>query len=210
MAHSKTAKQLAIGLQLCTHIACFVPLLWLFFAIPAGTLGGDPVKELIHFLGTGALRILLLCLAVSPLVKFLKQAPLMRLRRPLGLWAFIWASLHIFAWLAFDLIYDWSLIIEEVTQRTYIVVGFVAWLLLLMLSISSIPKLLRGMGKQWTKLHGSIYLIILLVCLHFWWSVKSGWIEPSIYFSLAVLLLVLRKKKIITWIKSFKSNQTNT
>lgn len=206
MARSKTVKHLAIALRLCAHIACFLPLLWLFFAIPAGTLGGDPVKELIHFLGIGALRILLLCLAVSPLVKLLKQAPLMSLRRPLGLWAFTWASLHIFSWLAFDLAYDWPLIIEETTKRTYIVLGFIAWLLLFILSVSSIPKLVRNMGKQWTKLHGSIYLIILLVCLHFWWSVKSGWIEPAIYFSLAVLLLLVRKKKLIAWIKSFKSS----
>ena len=154
------AQYFNVGLRIAVHIGCFLPLLWLFFAVPAGALGGDPVKELIHFLGLGALRLLLLTLVISPLAKLLRSGQLMRLRRPFGLWCFVWASAHVFCWLAFDLAYDWVLIGEEIVKRNYIVVGFIAWLLLLMLAVTSLPALLRLMGKNWNLLHGSIYLII--------------------------------------------------
>lgn len=187
--------RLARGLQLFTHLGAAAPLLWLVGAIPAGALGGDPVKELIHFLGMGALRLLLLTLAVTPLAKGLRYGQLLRLRRPLGLWCFAWASLHFMTWLALDLGFTWGLIGSELVKRTYILLGFVAWLLLLALAVTSIPRLLRAMGRNWKILHRSIYLIAGLVCVHFWWSVKSGWLEPAIYLALAALLVALRLGK---------------
>ncbi|WP_439135049.1 protein-methionine-sulfoxide reductase heme-binding subunit MsrQ [Pseudomaricurvus sp.] len=192
----RPGRKVSVTLRCLVHIGALLPLLWLFWAVPQGLLGADPVKELIHFLGMGALRLLLLTLCVSPLAKWLKFGLLMRLRRPLGLWCFVWASLHFSTWLALDLAFDWSLIGEELIKRTYILVGFVALLLLLALAITSTPRILRAMGRNWKKLHSSIYLITVLACVHFWWSVKSGWIEPAIYFAFAVGLLWLRRKNI--------------
>ncbi|WOX06790.1 protein-methionine-sulfoxide reductase heme-binding subunit MsrQ [Microbulbifer pacificus] len=190
-------------LQIGVHIGALLPLLWLFYAINAGRLGGDPVVELIHYLGMGTIRLLLLTLLVSPLAKSLRFGQLNRLRRPLGLWCFVWASLHFSAWLALDLGLDWSLIGEELVKRTYILLGFTCWLILLALAITSIPALLRKMGKNWKKLHGLLYVAVLLACWHFWWSVKSGWIEPAIYLVVALLLLLWRKNSVIRWMKSF-------
>lgn len=193
----RPGKKTSLTLRIVVHVGAFLPLLWLFWAVPQGALGADPVKELIHFLGMGALRLLLLTLCVSPLAKALKFGLLVRLRRPLGLWCFVWASLHFVTWLALDLGFDWSLIGEELVTRTYIVVGFVALFLLLALAVTSIPKILRSMGKNWKKLHRTIYLIVVLASIHFWWSVKSGWIEPAIYLSLALFLLYLRRRTIL-------------
>lgn len=197
-------KNAAILLQIGVHLGALAPLLWLFFAISDGRLGGDPVKELIHYLGMGTIRLLLLTLLVSPLAKFLHFGQLNRLRRPLGLWCFTWATLHFSAWLALDLGLDWSLIGEELVKRTYILLGFSAWLILLALAITSIPAVLRKMGRNWKKLHGLLYVVVLLACWHFWWSVKSGWIEPAIYFSVAILLLVWRRESLGRWLKSFR------
>ncbi|MCK7598689.1 sulfoxide reductase heme-binding subunit YedZ [Microbulbifer sp. CAU 1566] len=191
-------------LQLAVHIGALLPLLWLFVAINQGRLGGDPVKELIHYLGMGSIRLLLLTLLVSPLAKSLQFGQLNRLRRPLGLWCFTWASLHFCTWLALDLGLDWSLIGGELVKRTYILLGFSAWLILLAQAITSIPALLRKMGKSWKKLHGLLYVVVLLACWHFWWSVKSGWIEPAIYFAIAVCLLVWRRAAVARWARSFK------
>lgn len=196
-------KSLATVLQVGVHLGALAPLLWLFYAINAGHLGGDPVKELIHYLGMGTLRLLLLTLLVSPLARVLHYGQLNRLRRPLGLWCFTWASLHFSAWLALDLGLDWSLIGSELIERTYILVGFSAWLILLALAVTSIPALLRRMGKRWKKLHGLLYVAVLLGCWHFWWAVKSGWIEPAIYLTLACLLLLWRKGSIARWLRSF-------
>lgn len=197
-------KAFAALLQIGVHLGALLPLLWLFYAINAGHLGGDPVVELIHYLGMGTIRLLLLTLLVSPLAKSLNFGQLNRLRRPLGLWCFVWASLHFSTWLALDLGLDWSLIGEELVERTYILLGFTAWLILLALAITSIPALLRKMGKNWKKLHGLLYVAVLLACWHFWWSVKSGWIEPAIYLAVALLLLVWRRASVKRWIKSWR------
>ncbi|WP_226666644.1 protein-methionine-sulfoxide reductase heme-binding subunit MsrQ [Microbulbifer aggregans] len=197
-------KPLALALQVAVHIGAALPLLWLFYAINAGRLGGDPVVELIHYLGLGTLRLLLLTLLISPLARWLGYGQLNRLRRPLGLWAFAWASLHFSAWMALDLGFDWSLIGSELVKRTYILLGFSAWLMLLALAITSLPALMRRMGKSWKKLHRLLYVVVLLACWHFWWSVKSGWIEPAIYLCVALLLLLWRREGVSRWLRSFK------
>lgn len=194
----KAGKNTSLLLRIFVHVGALLPLLWLYWAVPQGLLGADPVKELIHYLGMGALRLLLLTLCVSPLAKALKFALLVRLRRPLGLWCFVWAALHFTVWLSLDLGFDWKLIGEELVTRTYIVLGFVALLLLLALAVTSIPRILRSMGRSWKKLHRTIYLIAVLTCIHFWWSVKSGWIEPAIYLSIALFLLWLRRSAILS------------
>ena len=188
--------RLAGVLHVAVHVGALLPLLWLIIAVPRGALGGDPVVELIHFLGLGALRLLLLTLLISPLAESLKFGRLLRLRRPLGLWCFTWASLHFVAWLSLDLGFAWSLIGEEIVKRTYILIGFTVWVILSALAITSIPKLMRAMGKRWKQLHRWIYPAVLLACIHFWWSVKSGWIEPCSYLAIAVFLLWLRRRKL--------------
>lgn len=193
----KNLKPYAISAQVAVHLGAALPIVWLFIAIPQGLLGGDPIKELTHFLGMGAIRLLILSLCITPLVKQFKLGPFMRLRRPLGLWCFVWASLHFATWMALDLGLMWHLIGEELIKRTYIVVGFIAWLLLFALALTSLPALMRKMGKYWRKLHRTVYGISLLVCLHFYWSVKSGWLEPAIYAAIIVLLLLPRRKNLL-------------
>lgn len=184
-------------LRALVHLASLGFLLWLGYAVPAGLLGGDPVQGLTHYLGKGALRLLLLTLLVSPLAKRLRQGQLVKLRRPLGLWCATWALLHFMVWLGLDLQFEWRLIGGELVKRTYIVLGASALLLLLALAITSIPALLRLMGPSWQKLHNWIYAVALLVPIHFWWSVKSGWLEPFIYLLLACTLLAARRDKLL-------------
>jgi sulfoxide reductase heme-binding subunit YedZ len=174
-------------------VFAFLPLLWLYAAVTQDRLGGEPLQAIEHYLGMGALRLLLLCLCITPLAKALKNGRLLRLRRPLGLWCFAWASCHFAVWIVFDLQFFWHLIGEEIVKRNYILVGFSAWLILLVLAVTSIPKILRSMGSAWKKLHHWIYLVAILAPLHFLWSVKSGVIEPLIYFAIALILLFFRR-----------------
>ncbi|MFQ2270118.1 protein-methionine-sulfoxide reductase heme-binding subunit MsrQ [Aeromonas enteropelogenes] len=191
-----TARHITL-LRALVHLGALGFLLWLGFAIPAGRLGGDPVPELIHYLGKGALNLLLLTLLVSPLAKRWRQGLLIKLRRPLGLWSLAWALLHFMAWLGLDLQFDWGLIAGELVKRSYIVVGLVALLLLIALGITSLPALQRVMGPAWQKLHNWVYAIALLVPVHYWWSVKSGWLEPLIYVALACALLLPRRDRLL-------------
>lgn len=193
-------KALALSLRILVHLICAGLLVWLYFAAVNGALGGEPVEALIHFLGIGALRLLLLTLAVSPLVKLLKFGQLNKLRRPLGLWCFVWASLHFAGWLWLDLGLDWSLIGEELIKRSYIVLGFICWFTLFLLAITSLPLLVRKLGKRWKVLHAWIYPVAIVACVHFWWSLKSGWIEPAIYLAIFTVLILLRRKKALGFI----------
>jgi len=189
-------KTSALVLHSGVHLGALLPLVWLFWAVPAGELGGDPVEELIHFLGLGALRLLILSLLISPLVTHFHYAALFKLRRPLGLWAYTWASLHFFAWLAFDLAFEWGLITEEIIKRRYILLGFSLWLMLSALAFTSLPRLMRAMKRKWQKLHWWIYPAAIMGCIHFWWSLKSGWVEPAVYLLITLVLIGWRKKKL--------------
>ena len=181
-------------------IAVLAALPWLF--VLSGTYTGDPVKELIHYYGMGALRLLLLTLLISPLASWLSFGQLNRLRRPLGLWSAAWASTHLVLWLWLEEAWDIGLIVSEIGHRWYILLGMVGWAVLVVLSLTSLPKLIKRMGKQWKVLHGAIYPVSIVVCIHFWLSLKSGWIEPAIYTGMALVLLLVRKQKVSRWVKS--------
>lgn len=196
----------ALLLRVSVHLVACALLIWLTFAAVSGRLGGEPVEAIIHYLGIGALRLLLLTLLISPLAKLTGFGQLNKLRRPLGLWCFAWASLHFSAWLWLDLALDWSLIGGELVKRTYIVLGFICWLVLLVLAVTSLPPLVRKLGKRWKVLHAWIYPISILACVHFWWSLKSGWIEPAIYLGLFLILLSFRKAKLMNFARQLKRN----
>lgn len=182
------------------HLACGLPLLWLWAQVVSGAAGGDPVQYLIHFLGMGILHTLALTLLVSPLARWRRWPWLIRTRRLLGLWCFVYAVLHVAAFAAFDLLFDWALLLSEIVKRPYIIVGMMAWLILLALAVTSTRAMQRRLGRRWQSLHRWIYLVAVLGPVHFWWSVKSGNWEPALY--LAGFLLLLWPRRPASWRKS--------
>ncbi len=184
-----------IILKVFINLAALLPVINLYFLAFADELGADPV-EVIHFTGIGSLNLLLLTLCVSPLAQFFKQGYLLQTRRLLGLYAFTYALLHLLNFLAFEVQFDGVLFISEVIERPYITVGMVAFLILAALAITSLNKLKRKMGKSWQRLHNLTYLLVILVTVHFYWSVKSESISPLFYFLLCFVLLAFRCKKL--------------
>ena len=182
-------------LKAVIHLVSLWVVITLYWQAINDTLGGDPVKEVIHTTGMGALNLLLLSLLVSPLAKRLKAGWLMRVRRLLGLYCFFYALLHLTSYAAFELQFDFSLLASEIIDRPYITVGMVAFTVLLALAITSPNALKRKLGRSWQKLHNWVYLVAILVPVHFWWSVKSDISEPLVYFTAAGLLLFWRRSK---------------
>lgn len=89
--------------------------------------------------------------------------------------------------------FEVQLILADVMKRPYTTVGFSAFILLFLLTITSTNKMVQRLDKRWKKLHQSIYLIIILVIVHFYWQAKSSMdIEPMIYGLIALLLLGFR------------------
>ncbi|GGO68883.1 protein-methionine-sulfoxide reductase heme-binding subunit MsrQ [Bowmanella pacifica] len=168
-----------------------------FYQAATDQLGGDPVEALLHFTGISAFNLLLLCLSVSPLAKWLRASPLMQLRRLLGLYAFTFACLHLLSFVMFELQLEWQLLMTEIIKRPYITVGFSAWVILLLLAATSTKAMQRRLGKQWQKLHNWVYLAGPLIALHYIWSVKSDIFQPVVYIGLLAILLFCRKDKFI-------------
>lgn len=178
------------------HLACLAPLAWLAWRVWAvlggadvDALGAEPVVAMEHELGIGALRLLLLTLAITPLRQLGGWSALLRFRRMLGLYAFVYASLHFAVWLALDLVGDFSQVATEIARRPFITVGFLAWLLLVPLAVTSTRGWMQRLGRNWGRLHKAIYAIAALAVLHFWWIVKSDWREPALYAGILALLL---------------------
>ncbi len=183
-------------LKVLIHLGALIPLVNLYFLAFNDKLGADPVESVIHFTGIGAFNLLLITLSVTPIAQITKQGYLFNVRRLLGLYAYTYALFHLVNFLSFEIQFDGALFISEVWKRPYITIGMVAFFLLTALSITSINKLKRKMGKSWQQLHNVSYIIILLVAIHFYWSVKSELTSPLFYFAMAIMLLLFRYKKI--------------
>ncbi|WXT99650.1 MAG: Protein-methionine-sulfoxide reductase heme-binding subunit MsrQ [Catillopecten margaritatus gill symbiont] len=166
------------------------PFLGLAFDAFAGNLI-DPIEEITNPTGQWALRFLLLSLAITPLNKLLPFS-IIKYRRMIGVFSFFYACLHLSIFLI-DQQFSVEFILEDVMKRPYITLGFSAFILLFLLAMTSTHKMMRRLGKYWKKLHKTIYLIVILVVVHFYWQVKSSMdIEPMIYSLIALLLLSFR------------------
>ena len=189
MVLKKSFKPIIRGLA---HLACLTPFLLYTYRSYAEKLGADPIAELTHGTGLWALRFLLLCLAMTPLRLLFAQSWPIQYRRMLGLYAFFYASVHFCIYLFLDLGLYWSQIIDDIIKRPFITVGFLAWLCMLPLAITSTRAWIKRLGKRWLQLHRLIYLIGLFAILHFLWLVKSDLREPAVYAGIFIILMTIR------------------
>ncbi|MEH5099386.1 protein-methionine-sulfoxide reductase heme-binding subunit MsrQ [Atlantibacter hermannii] len=193
------AKQV-IWLKVALHLAAFLPFLWLFWAASQGYFSADPAKDIQHFTGRMALKLLLATLLVAPLARYAKQPLLIRTRRLLGLWCFAWASLHLTSYALLELgINNVALLGQELVSRPYLTLGIVSWVILLALAVTSPQIMQRKLGRRWQTLHNFVYLVAILAPIHYMWSVKTLSPQPLIYAALAAGLLALRYKKFRQW-----------
>lgn len=193
------AKQIS-WLKVILHLTAFLPFVWLFWVVNQGAFSADPAKDIQHFTGRVALKLLLATLLVSPLTRYAKQPLLIRVRRLLGLWCFTWASLHLTSYALLELgISNVALLGQELVSRPYLTLGIVSWLILLALAMTSPQAMQRKLGRNWQKLHNFVYLVAILAPIHYMWSVKTLSPQPLIYAALAAVLLTLRYKKFRQW-----------
>ncbi|RKQ40450.1 protein-methionine-sulfoxide reductase heme-binding subunit MsrQ [Enterobacter sp. R1(2018)] len=194
-----TAKQIT-WLKVILHLAAFLPFIWLFYAASQGLFSADPAKDIQHFTGRMALKLLLATLLVTPLARYAKQPLLIRTRRLLGLWCFAWATLHLVSYSLLELgIDNLRLLGQELVTRPYLSLGIISWLVLLALAATSTQKAQRKLGSRWQKLHNFVYLAAILAPIHYLWSVKIISPQPLLYALGAFILLALRYKKFRQW-----------
>ena len=178
--------------------ACLVPLglLTLQGFGYLGGLGPNPPETVLNTCGKTGLNLLVLTLCVSPIRRSTGINRLVSLRRPLGLFAFFYLTLHFLTYLLLDRGFLWdastalSTLGVDIAERPYITVGFTALMLLIPLAVTSTRGMQRRLGRKWAKLHRLVYVVAVLGLVHYYWQVKSDldFAEPLLYaFLLAVL-----------------------
>ena len=175
-----------------------IPFIWLLLKVFQNDLGPDPAQALSIETGEWALRFLLLTLAITPFRQIFRVAEIARLRRMVGLFAFFYASIHFLSWMAFILGFRWLAIAEELVERPYITVGFLAYVILFLLGVTSTNSMVRRLGKNWKRLHKFVYAASILAIVHLLWILRTDVTEAVIYGVLLAILLgyrIFRKLK---------------
>lgn len=175
--------------------------LWLAGLAPAaalcadaltGGLGANPIEETLHRMGWWALFLLVCTLAITPVRRVTGFHGLVRYRRLIGLFAFFYGTMHLLSYVVLDQFFAWRYILEDITERPFITVGFLAWLVLLALAVTSTKGWIRRLGKRWQRLHRLVYVAALAGGVHYLWKVKADELEPLVFLAVIAGLLGAR------------------
>ncbi len=179
-------------LQILTHIAALLPLAILAWDFTQDQLTANPIQEITLRTGTYSLVLLVLSLACTPVGTVFGLKWVLLLRRTLGLYGLMYASLHFLNFIGLDYGFDFNLLREDVFGKGYIWVGFVALLVLLPVAVTSTKGWVKRLGRNWERLHWLVYPAALLSVAHFVLLVKVDMREPLLYGTVVVLLLIVR------------------
>lgn len=176
------------------NVAAAIPLMWLLWDMAAGNLSVNPIDDITDRTGKAAIILLLLSLACTPAHIVAGWRQPIQVRKALGLWAFAYATFHLLNFVGNDYLFDVQMILRDgIATKPFVVVGFLAFLLLIPLAITSTRGWMRRMGRKWKTLHNLVYVIAPLAVVHFLWLAKAAedW-EPLLYGAIVALLLLVR------------------
>ncbi|GIS91575.1 MAG: protein-methionine-sulfoxide reductase heme-binding subunit MsrQ [Pseudomonadota bacterium] len=177
------------------HAALASPAVLLALAWQYGQLGVDPEKTLIWETGIWTFNLLILVVLMPRIARWADWPAVIGCRRAVGLWAFAYATTHLGFFVIFLLGWDMARLGSEIVDRPYILVGFNAWLVLVLMAATSTRGWVRRLGKRWKRLHGLIYAALALAAVHYLLMIRSDWGWPVAYASIALLLVGLRVLK---------------
>jgi sulfoxide reductase heme-binding subunit YedZ len=173
-------------------VLALVPLAGLVFIVLTGRTSANPAEDILLTTGIWALRFLLTTLAITPLRRLTGWNVLIQYRRMLGLFAFFYATVHLFSYIAFDRVFVVNEILADVAKRPFITAGMAAFLCMLPLAVTSTKGWIRRLGRRWQTLHRLVYVSAFAACLHFVWKVKVVIGEPVYYAAILAALLAFR------------------
>lgn len=181
-------------LRVVVHIGVWGPLLSLVWRYFTADLGTDPVTTINNVTGRTAMILLLLCLSATPLYVIFNFRSAIKVRRALGLYAFMYAGLHFLNFIVLDYAFDLQFILDDgIPKKPYILVGLTALILLVLLALTSTKGWMKRLKRNWTRLHWLIYPIGVLVIIHFFWQAKAAEkFEPLVYGTVLAILLLVR------------------
>ncbi len=199
-------------LQIAMHVYAWSVLVILVFKLITNDLSANPIQELEQRTGRHAITLLILSLACTPLNMLFGWRELLKRRRALGLYAFMYATIHVIIFFNLDYGLAWSLIAQTIFEKPYIVVGLTGFLLLIPLAATSFDVWKKRLGKTWKRIHQMVYLIVPLLLLHYAWSKKGDLFglqgeitRPLIYIAVAAILLIMRIPPVRRFLASLPS-----
>jgi len=199
-------------LQIIVHLGAWYPLAHLLYDYLAGNLSVNFIQDLQQRTGRTAITLLMLTLSCSPLNTLFQWREPIKRRRALGLYTFMYATLHMLIFVDLDFGLAWSLILQTIFEKPYIVVGMTTFLMLMLLAMTSFDVWKQRMGKNWKRLHKLIYFIGGLAVLHYAWSKKGDLftlsgdiIRPLLYALVLTLLLLFRIPAVRRWIVALRT-----
>ena len=179
------AKQLLFAL-------CMLPITWLIYRVATNGAGANPQEYLIRATGDWTLRFVCIVLAVTPLRTITKTPQLARFRRMVGVFVYFYVVVHLLSYSWFDMGFDVAEIARDIAKRPFILVGFLAFVLLTPLAATSFNAAIKTLGaKRWQLLHKLVYVISGLGLLHFFWmrAGKNNFAEVFVYAAIIAVLL---------------------
>ena len=174
-------------------LACLLPVFLLGWRGVNGTLSANPISDITLETGIWTLRLVVLTLVITPLRKISGWHSLSKVRRMFGLFAFFYGSLHFLTYIWLDQFFDWNGIVQDISKRRFITIGFASFVLMIPLAITSTQKMIRRLGgRRWDLLHRLIYATAVGGIIHYIWLVKVFTYRQMAYLTTIVLLLALR------------------
>jgi sulfoxide reductase heme-binding subunit YedZ len=179
-------------------ILSLLPLIRLIWLGMHDDLGANPVEFITRSTGTWALVFLCITLAMTPLRLLTDSAIWIKMRRMFGLFCFFYALLHFLIWIWLDQNFDVPAMMKDVIDRPFITMGFISFVFLIPLALTSNQWSLRSLGKNWGLLHRLVYIIAFTAIAHYWWhkAGKNDLGTVSIYGLVILLLLAFRIPKV--------------
>ena len=158
----------------------------------SGQLSANPIEDILDRFGNWGIRFIMITLAVTPLRRMTGWNWLVRFRRMFGLFTFFYVLMHFATWLILDQGLLLSAVLEDLTERPFITIGFTALVLLTAMAVTSCNSMRRRMGRRWDRLHYSAYAVGVLGVWHYWWQVKKDTSDAWIYAVIVSVLLGYR------------------
>ena len=203
MVRKERLTDLTFFVRLGVYLVLILPLILLLIRAVNANLGFNPIETALRLTGRVAIAILILSLFVTPLRQIINLKGLASYRKTLGIFAFVYALIHILIYVWIDYKFEWMLIWRSITNSRFILLGLLAFIILLLLFLTSFSPIQKSLGKNWKKIHRLVYVAAFAAVLHFGlagkrdvFRLQGDFLLPLIAFVVLLLLLFFRIPKV--------------
>ena len=157
-----------------------------------GGLGANPVEAIIHNTGIWSIRFLIITLLITPIYHYSKFEVFKKLPKPIGLVAFFYVLNHFLCYAMIDQAGDLGVIVIDIIETPYLIVGWAGFLCLLIVGLASFNSFQDWFNKNRSTMSGLVYTAAVLGVWHFFWQEKVISYEALIDAILMTSLIIWR------------------